>query len=100
MPSVEQRPSLPACLAAGLVRGYQLFLSPLQHLLGPGAGCRFEPGCSEYARQALLTHGLIRGIWLAAKRLGRCQPFHAGGADPVPPGRFVPGRMWRPRIES
>ena len=96
----EQRPSLPAYLAAGLVRGYQIFLSPLQHVFGPGAGCRFSPGCSEYTRQALLTHGLLRGSWLAERRLGRCHPFHAGGLDPVPPGRFVPGRMWRPQVEN
>jgi len=87
-------------LAAGLVRGYQIFLSPLQRLLGPNTGCRFAPSCSEYARQALLTHGLLRGCWLAAARLVRCQPFHPGGMDPVPPARFVPGRMWRPPIES
>jgi len=100
MPSFPPRPSLPARFAAGLVRGYQLFLSPLQWLAGPNAGCRFQPGCSAYAREALLTHGLLRGSWLAARRLARCQPFHPGGADPVPPGRFVPGRMWRPRVES
>ncbi len=100
MPPSPQRPSLPACVAAVLVRGYQVALSPLQRLLGPNVGCRFAPGCSEYARQALLTHGLVRGGWLAARRLSRCHPFHAGGFDPVPPGRFVPGRMWRPRTEG
>lgn len=100
MPSIVPRPSLPARSAAILVRGYQLFLSPLQRLLGANAGCRFEPGCSEYAKQALLTHGFFRGSWLALKRIARCQPFYEGGADPVPPGRFVPGRMWRPHVES
>ncbi|MEO1234739.1 MAG: membrane protein insertion efficiency factor YidD [Myxococcota bacterium] len=44
-----------------LIRGYQLFLSPLL-----GAHCRFEPTCSSYAREALEVHGLARGIWLAA----------------------------------
>jgi putative membrane protein insertion efficiency factor len=100
MPSLAPRPSIAACLAAGLVRGYQLFLSPLQRLLGANAGCRFEPGCSEYAKQALLTHGFFRGSWMAVKRLSRCQPFHEGGADPVPPGRYVPGRMWRPPVQG
>ena len=95
-----QPPSVPARLAAAVVRGYQVVLSPLQKLLGPNAGCRFTPGCSEYARQALLTHGLARGGWLAVSRLARCHPFHAGGLDPVPPGRFVPGRMWRPAVEN
>ncbi len=92
--------SLPARAAALVVRGYQLFLSPLQKLLGPTAGCRFAPGCSEYAKQALLTHGLTRGSWLAVRRIARCHPFHPGGADPVPPGRFVPGRRWCPPIEN
>ena len=94
-------PSWPARIAAGGVRAYQLVLSPLQALAGPGAGCRFSPGCSEYARQALLTHGLGRGSWLAARRLAKCHPFHAGGPDPVPePRRYVRGRMWRPRTEA
>lgn len=63
-----------------LVRGYQLLLSPL---LPPS--CRFYPSCSEYAAQAIRLHGPLRGVWLAAARLGRCHPFHAGGVDPVPP---------------
>jgi putative membrane protein insertion efficiency factor len=100
MPPAEQRTPLAARLAAVLVRGYQIFLSPLQHLTGPYAGCRYAPGCSEYARQALLTHGLLRGSWLALRRLARCHPFTPGGHDPVPPGRYVPGRMWRPHVEN
>lgn len=43
--------------------------------------CRFSPTCSEYARLALLKHGLWRGSLLAAGRLLRCQPFHPGGID-------------------
>ncbi len=43
--------------------------------------CRFSPTCSEYARLALLKHGLWRGGLLAAGRLLRCQPFHPGGID-------------------
>ncbi len=62
-----------------LVRGYQLLISPV---LPPS--CRFEPTCSSYAIEAIQIHGAWRGGWLAIKRLGRCQPFCAGGYDPVP----------------
>jgi putative membrane protein insertion efficiency factor len=55
---------------------YKRRLSPLL----PRA-CRFTPTCSEYARLALLKHGLWRGGALAAARLLRCQPFHPGGID-------------------
>ena len=81
--------SFGARLAVAAVRGYQLVLRPL---LPPA--CRFEPSCSEYARQALAEHGLARGIWLAVKRIVRCHPFHAGGYDPPPLARP------RPREES
>lgn len=63
-----------------LIRGYQLFISPL---LGPR--CRFYPSCSHYAQEALQVHGLRRGGWLALRRIGRCHPWHPGGVDPVPP---------------
>ena len=46
--------------------------------------CRFTPSCSDYARQALLTHGLNRGLLLGAKRLWRCRPLGPAGWDPVP----------------
>jgi len=61
------------------IRAWQLLLSPL---LGPS--CRFAPSCSGYACEAILRHGALRGAWLAARRLGRCHPFHEGGFDPVP----------------
>lgn len=63
----------------GLFRGYRLLLSPM---LGPC--CRFAPSCSEYAEQALETHGLWKGGSLAVRRLCRCGPWHPGGYDPVP----------------
>ena len=66
-------------ILAGLVRCYQLFLSPLF----PGC-CRFEPSCSEYSRQAFMRLGVLRGGYLTAKRLLRCHPLCAGGHDPVP----------------
>lgn len=62
-----------------LIRVYQWTISPL---LGPA--CRFHPSCSAYALEAIDRFGCLRGGWLAAKRLGRCQPWHPGGYDPVP----------------
>jgi uncharacterized protein len=62
-----------------LIRGYQLAISPL---LGPR--CRFYPSCSHYAREAIETHGAIRGTWLSVKRISRCHPLNDGGFDPVP----------------
>lgn len=48
------------------------------------AVCRFDPSCSEYAREAVLRHGAWRGGWRALGRLLRCHPWHPGGYDPVP----------------
>ncbi|MHB8994229.1 MAG: membrane protein insertion efficiency factor YidD [Armatimonadota bacterium] len=62
-----------------LIRLYQR----LSRLLPPV--CRFRPSCSEYAVQAIQTHGLCRGLLLAAWRILRCNPMCRGGDDPVPP---------------
>lgn len=62
-----------------LIRVYQYAVSPML-----GARCRFDPSCSQYAAEALLRHGLLRGLWLAVSRIGRCHPWHPGGYDPVP----------------
>ena len=63
-----------------LVRIYRYCISPM---LPPA--CRFHPSCSEYAEEALCVHGGLRGGWLAARRVCRCNPWNAGGVDPVPP---------------
>ncbi|MFI5268752.1 MAG: membrane protein insertion efficiency factor YidD [Chloroflexota bacterium] len=65
-------------LALGAIRLYQLTLSNLFP-----STCRFEPSCSRYGYQAISRYGLLRGGWMAARRLGRCHPFHPGGYDPV-----------------
>jgi hypothetical protein len=65
-------------LVLDFLRLYKTFLSPFF----PPA-CRFTPTCSEYAMQAVEKYGAIRGTWLGAKRILRCQPFCKGGFDPV-----------------
>jgi uncharacterized protein len=72
----------------GLIRIYQLLLSPL---FPPS--CRYLPSCSDYAIEAIGRHGIIAGIGLAARRLARCHPWGSSGFDPVPePGHS--GRLW------
>ncbi|MFH1501718.1 MAG: membrane protein insertion efficiency factor YidD [Candidatus Eisenbacteria bacterium] len=82
MTSREESPRRPLALTGALVllvRAYQRLVSPLMP-----ATCRFVPSCSEYAAQALLTHGLVRGICYAVARVVRCHPWAEGGEDPVP----------------
>jgi putative membrane protein insertion efficiency factor len=60
----------------GLVKLYQWGISPfLPHV------CRFTPTCSQYALLALERHGVLKGVWMTLKRLGKCHPWHAGGVD-------------------
>ncbi|HUJ98948.1 MAG TPA: membrane protein insertion efficiency factor YidD [Stellaceae bacterium] len=72
-------------LLRGLIRAYQLVLSPL---LLPS--CRYLPSCSDYAAEAIARHGAARGCGLALGRLLRCHPWGGSGYDPVPPARDVP----------
>jgi putative membrane protein insertion efficiency factor len=64
----------------GLIRLYQLVLSPI---LPPS--CRYLPSCSDYAIEALASHGVVAGLWFAARRIARCHPWGGSGYDPVPP---------------
>jgi uncharacterized protein len=66
-------------IAVFLITLYQKLLSPL---FPPS--CRFVPTCSQYAKEAIVKFGIARGSYLAARRILRCHPFHAGGYDPVP----------------
>ena len=66
-------------IALGLIRFYQMGISPLL----PSA-CRFRPTCSHYGYEAIARYGVWKGGWMAVKRIGRCNPFHPGGYDPVP----------------
>ena len=71
---------------AGPVKRFLLWIIGLYRLTAPvrTPRCRYFPTCSEYAMEAIETHGVGRGTWLAARRLGRCHPFGSFGFDPVP----------------
>ena len=67
-----------------MIRGYQRVVSPW---LGPV--CRYYPSCSHYGYEAISVHGAAKGSLLAGWRVLRCNPWSAGGVDPVPPrGRW------------
>lgn len=68
----------------GAIRIYQKLVSP-----NLGVNCRYMPTCSSYAAKAVTRFGILRGGWLAVKRIGRCHPLRPGGYDPVP-------ENWRP----
>lgn len=72
--------SAPQKLAINCIKGYQRFISPML-----GSNCRFHPTCSCYANEAIERFGVIKGGWLASKRILKCHPLNEGGDDPVPP---------------
>jgi putative membrane protein insertion efficiency factor len=79
VPEQDGAQSPAARFVIGLLRLYKRWVSPL---LPPA--CRFVPTCSAYAAEAVRLHGVVRGVWLGLRRLGRCHPFCEGGYDPVP----------------
>ncbi len=87
MSETRIRRGLAASVLIAPLRFYRAFLSPLF----PPA-CRFEPTCSRYAIEAIETHGALKGMGLALRRLSRCHPFSwlggSSGFDPVPPNKF------------
>ncbi len=72
--------STPQKLAITCIKGYQRFISPML-----GSNCRFDPTCSSYASIAINRFGVIKGSWLASRRILKCHPLNEGGEDPVPP---------------
>ncbi|MCK5832963.1 membrane protein insertion efficiency factor YidD [bacterium] len=66
----------------GLIKIYQMSIGRVI----PNS-CRFYPSCSQYAYEAIESHGIFKGAWLSLRRLSRCHPFNIGGFDPVPPVR-------------
>ena len=74
----------PSAPARGLVKLIMLY----QHAAGgKPSPCRYVPGCSTYAIEAVQVHGAVRGSWLATRRLARCHPWGSHGHDPVPDPR-------------
>jgi putative membrane protein insertion efficiency factor len=67
------------------IRGYQVIFAPLKAMMGIQGCCRFTPTCSNYAKDAICSHGVCRGLGLSARRVLRCHPWGGMGPDPVPP---------------
>ena len=72
--------NIPQVIVLALIRFYQVTISRAL----PSGTCRFHPTCSHYGYQAIAKYGLLRGGWMAFRRILRCQPFNPGGFDPVP----------------
>jgi uncharacterized protein len=72
--------TLPRWILLALIRAYQMTLSKTL----PSNTCRFYPSCSHYGYQAVYKYGALKGGWMAAWRVLRCNPFNPGGYDPVP----------------
>ena len=66
-------------LALAAIQAYQVAVSPYL-----GVNCRHTPSCSSYTQEAISKYGVIKGVWLGIRRLGRCRPLGTSGYDPVP----------------
>jgi len=82
--------SAPACEAERIEKAVRFFaillITVYQKIVSPALppSCRYFPTCSQYAKEAIVKYGFLKGSYLATRRLLRCHPFHAGGYDPVP----------------
>src|ERR1700722_939245 len=73
---------LPRAIGIGAIAIYRAAISPVIHAMN-GPACRFEPGCSEYGREAIAQYGIVRGGAMAIWRVARCNPMGGHGFDPV-----------------
>ena len=80
--AVSRLSALPRVIAAGAIAIYRAVISPVIHSIN-GPACRFEPSCSEYAREAIAEYGIVRGGAMAIWRIARCNPIGGHGYDPV-----------------
>lgn len=71
---------IPQYVLLVLIRVYQKMISPSL----PANTCRFYPSCSHYSYQVIYKYGALKGLFLATRRILRCNPFNPGGYDPVP----------------
>src|SRR6266487_4008155 len=76
-PSPPELRGVGVAIALAFLRAYKVLISPFF-----AGSCRFLPSCADYAREAMTRHGVVRGTWLAARRLGRCHPLGSSGYDP------------------
>jgi putative membrane protein insertion efficiency factor len=90
--AITRGPGFAARMVVVPIVAYRRLISPFL-----GQRCRFYPSCSSYAVTAVETHGVVRGLWLAARRIARCHPWNPGGVDHVPAAHTPHGQLPRER---